>query len=90
MEAYQTDFVSPDYVDVCARGGRQLRPAPDRRAGARAVGRLEPGGQFFGRTLFPDALDTLRWLREHGFKLGSVTDAPLAGRASMRSSRNTD
>ena len=37
------------------------------------------GGQFFGRTLFPDALDTLRWLQERGFKLGSVTDRAFGG-----------
>ena len=37
------------------------------------------GGQFFGRTLFPDALDTLRWLKEHGLKLGAVTDRAFGG-----------
>jgi len=32
------------------------------------------GGVFLGRTLFPDVIPTLQWLREHGYRIGSVTN----------------
>jgi len=78
-EAYQTDFVSPDYVDVCAEvaGSFGLRLSDEQAHELWDAWNL--GGQFFGRTLFPDALDTLRWLQQRGFKLGSVTDRAFGG-----------
>ena len=78
-EAYQTDFVSPDYVDLCAEvaGSFGLRLTDEQAHELWDAWNL--GGQFFGRTLFPDALDTLRWLQERGFKLGSVTDRAFGG-----------
>jgi HAD superfamily hydrolase (TIGR01549 family) len=79
QEAYQTDNVSPDYVDVCAEiaGSFGLRLSDEQAHELWDAWNL--GGQFFGRTLFPDALDTLRWLQERGFKLGSVTDRAFGG-----------
>jgi putative hydrolase of the HAD superfamily len=78
-EAYRTDYVSPDYVDLCAEiaGSFGLRLTEEQTHELWDAWNL--GGQFFGRTLFPDALDTLRWLREHGLKLGAVTDRAFGG-----------
>jgi putative hydrolase of the HAD superfamily len=78
-EAYRTDNVSPDYPDVCAEvaGSFGLRLTQEQMLELWDAWNL--GGQFFGRTLFPDALDTLRWLRGRGFKLGSVTDRAFGG-----------
>jgi len=78
-EAYRSDWVSPDYVDVCAEvaGSFGLRLTKEQTLELWDAWNL--GGQFFGRALFPDALDTLRWLKEHGFKLGAVTDRAFGG-----------
>ncbi len=78
-EAYRADYVSPDYPDLCAEvaGSLGLRLTPEQTLELWDAWNL--GGQFFGRTLFPDALETLRWLREHGFKLGAVTDRAFGG-----------
>ena len=78
-EAYRTDYMSPDYPDLCAEvaGSFGLRLNQEQTLELWDAWNL--GGQFFGRTLFPDALDTLRWLRERGFKLGAVTDRAFGG-----------
>jgi len=78
-EAYRTDNVSPDYVDVCAEvaGSFGLRLTDGQAHELWDAWNL--GGQFFGRALFPDALNTLRWLQERGFKLGAVTDRAFGG-----------
>jgi putative hydrolase of the HAD superfamily len=71
--------VSPDYVDLWAEvaGSFGLRLTDEQAHELWDAWNL--GGQFFGRTLFPDALDTLRWLQQHGFKLGAVTDRAFGG-----------
>jgi len=78
-EAYRTDYMSPDYPDLCAEvaGSFGLRLNQEQTLELWDAWNL--GGQFFGRTLFPDALDTLRWLLERGFKLGAVTDRAFGG-----------
>jgi len=78
-EAYRTDYVSPDYPDLCAEiaGSFGLRLTEEQTLELWDAWNL--GGQFFGRTPFPDALDTLRWLQERGFKLGAVTDRAFGG-----------
>jgi len=77
--AYRTDLVSPDYLDLCAEIAATfgLRLTDEQTLELWDAWNL--GGQFFGRTLFPDALDTLRWLQERGFKLGAVTDRAYGG-----------
>jgi len=78
-EAYRTDCVSPDYPDLCAEiaGSFGLRLTEEQMIELWDAWNL--GGQFFGRALFPDAIDTLRWLREQGFLLGSVTNRAFGG-----------
>jgi len=78
-DAYRTDYVSPDYVELCAEIAATfgLRLSDDQTLELWDAWNL--GGQFFGRTLFPGALDTLRWLQERGFKVGAVTDRAYGG-----------
>ena len=59
---------------------RRARLGPDRRAGGGTLGRLEPGGGFYGRAIFEDSAPTLAELRRRGFRLGVVTNRALGGR----------
>jgi HAD superfamily hydrolase (TIGR01662 family) len=42
-----------------------------------------PGGLFLGREVFPDSIPTLRWLKERGYRLGTVTNRSLGGQPFM-------
>jgi putative hydrolase of the HAD superfamily len=77
--AYQTDLVSPDYPALCRQVAARLGLTISDSQTEELWDAWNLGGQFFGRTLFPDALDTLRWLRERGFKVGAVTDRAFGG-----------
>jgi HAD superfamily hydrolase (TIGR01549 family) len=37
------------------------------------------GGIFLGREIYPGVIETLRWLRERGYHVGSVTNRGLGG-----------
>ena len=77
--AFRGDCVDPGYPEVCrrvaARHGLELTPAQ----GEELWETWNLGGVFLGRTMFPDALETLRWLRERGYRLGSVTNRGYGG-----------
>jgi len=77
--AYRTDLVSPDYPALCREVAARLDLTINARQTEELWDAWNLGGQFFGRTLFPGALDTLRWLQERGFKVGAVTDRAYGG-----------
>jgi HAD superfamily hydrolase (TIGR01549 family) len=77
--AYQTDLISPDYPALCREVAARFGLTLSDRQTEELWDTWNLGGQFFGRTLFPDALDTLRWLQERGFKVGAVTDRAYGG-----------
>lgn len=77
--AYRTDLVSPDYPALCREVAARLGLTVNARQTEELWDAWNLGGQFFGRTLFPGALDTLRWLQERGFKVGAVTDRAYGG-----------
>ncbi|MDP2950561.1 MAG: HAD-IA family hydrolase [Chloroflexota bacterium] len=77
--AYRADCVSPDYRALCREAAARLGLPISEREAAELWDAWNLGGQFFGRTLFPDAIDTLRWLQEQGFLLGSVTNRAFGG-----------
>ncbi len=77
--AYQTDLVSPDYPALCREVAARLGLTINARQTEELWDAWNLGGQFFGRTLFPGALDTLRWLQERGLKVGAVTDRAYGG-----------
>lgn len=73
-EAFHGDCRDPGYPDVCRRvsAGHGLALTPEQSEELWEAWNLE--GAFVGRTLFPDVLETLRWLKERGYRLGSVTN----------------
>ena len=78
-EAYNSHCVSPHYPtltrDVAARMGLSLS---DEQA-LQLWHTWNLGGIFLGRTLFSDAVPTLDWLRQRGYRIGSVTNRVLGG-----------
>jgi FMN phosphatase YigB (HAD superfamily) len=77
--AYRSDYVSPDYLALCREVAERLGLVVSEREAEELWDAWNLGGQFFGRTIFPDVHDTMRWLQERGFKLGSVTDRAFGG-----------
>ncbi len=77
--AFHGESIDPGYPDMCrrvaARHGVKLTP----EQGEELWEEWNLGGKFLGRTLFPDVLETLRWLKERGFRLGSVTNRGYGG-----------
>jgi HAD superfamily hydrolase (TIGR01662 family) len=77
--AFHGDCVDPGYPELCrrvaAKHGLELTP----QQGEELWEAWNLGGAFLGRTLFSDALDTLRWLQERGYRLGSVTNRGYGG-----------
>ncbi len=77
--AFHGDCIDPGYPELCrraaARHGLELTPAQ----GEELWEAWNLGGAFLGRTLFPDSLETLRWLKSHGYRLGSVTNRGYGG-----------
>jgi len=77
--AFHSDCLDPGYPEICrrvaARHGLELTP----EQGNELWEAWNLGGAFLGRTLFPDALDTLRWLKGQGYRLGAVTNRGYGG-----------
>jgi HAD superfamily hydrolase (TIGR01549 family) len=77
--AYESDCVSPDFVEVvrgiAAEAGLDL----DRERAARLWDAWNLGGLVLGRTLFHDAYPVLDWLKERGVRVGCVTNRVFGG-----------
>ena len=77
--AYESDCVSPDFVEVvrgiAAEAGLEL----DRERAARLWDAWNLGGLVLGRTLFHDAYPVLDWLKERGVRVGCVTNRVFGG-----------
>jgi FMN phosphatase YigB (HAD superfamily) len=78
--AYESDCVSPDFNEVV----RQIASRAGQREftyeqGARLWDAWNLGGLMLGRRMFDDAFRTLDWLRDHGFRLGCVTNRVFGG-----------
>jgi len=78
-EAYWGDLTSPDYPSlarsVAARKGLSI--TSDQAEDLWHTWNL--GGVFLGRQLYPGVTETLRWLKERGYRIGSVTNRGLGG-----------
>lgn len=77
--AYLGDCVSPDFNEV-VRGiakGMGLDITYDQAAQLWDAWNL--GGLILGRTMFDDAYQTLDWLRDHGVRIGCVTNRVFGG-----------
>lgn len=77
--AFHGDCIDPGYPDICrrvaARHGLNLTPEQGRALWEA----WNLGGAFLGRRLYPDVLDTLRWLRRRGYRLGAITNRGYSG-----------
>lgn len=77
--AFHGDCVDPGYPEICRRVAARHEMDITPRQGADLWEAWNLGGRFLGRKLFPDVLDTLRWLRARGFRLGTVTNRGYSG-----------
>ena len=77
--AFHGDGIDPGYPNVCRRVAARHGLKLTREQGEELWEAWNLGGNFLGRTLFPDTLETLRWLRNRGFRLGSVTNRGYGG-----------
>jgi len=78
-DAYWGDLASPDYPALVKRVAAD-KGLPITDAQAVELWRTwNLGGVFLGRELCPGVADTLRWLRERRYRIGSVTNRGLGG-----------
>jgi HAD superfamily hydrolase (TIGR01549 family) len=77
--AFHGDCVDPAYPELCRRiaGRHGIEITPEQGEDLWEAWNL--GGAFLGRELFPDVLDTLRWLRDRGYRLGAITNRGYSG-----------
>ncbi len=77
--AYWGDLSSPDYPAlakaVAAEKGLLITDAQAREL----WDTWNLGGIFLGRQLYPGVVETLAWLKERGYRIGSVTNRGLGG-----------
>ena len=83
-EAYNGDCISPHFPTIAreAAAGKGLAISAEQAVDLWHAWNL--GGVFLGRTLFPDVIPTLEWLRERGYRIGSVTNRALSGEPFRR------
>jgi putative hydrolase of the HAD superfamily len=77
--AYESDCVSPDFNAVVRDIGNGMGLNITLEQGAQLWDAWNLGGLTLGRTMFDDAFSTLDWLREHGYRLGCVTNRVFGG-----------
>ena len=71
--------ISPDYPEICRRAALASELSISASQAAELWEAWSLGGVFLGRRLFPDAMDTLHWLRDRGYRLGCVTNRGYGG-----------
>ncbi len=77
--AFHGDCVDPGYPEICRRIAAEHGMTITSEQGAELWNTWNLGGVFLGVTLFPDVLDTLRWLRDQDYRIGSVTNRGYSG-----------
>jgi putative hydrolase of the HAD superfamily len=77
--AFHGDCVDPGYPGICQRiaAEHDMQITIDQAADLWDTWNL--GGVFLGVTLFPGVLETLRWLADSGYRIGSVTNRGYSG-----------
>lgn len=77
--AFHGDCLDPGYPELCRRIAGRHGLELNREQGEELWEAWNLGGAFLGRVLFPDVLETLRWLKERGYRLGAVTNRGYSG-----------
>lgn len=78
-KAFHGDAVDPGYPRICRRIAREHGMDLTLEQAEELWETWNLGGAFLGRRLFPDALDTLEWLRKGGYRIGCVTNRGYSG-----------
>jgi HAD superfamily hydrolase (TIGR01549 family) len=76
-EAYWSDLVSPNCPQIAKQVALEkgLDISDDQAVQLWYTWNL--GGAFLGRELYPGVIESLRWLKERGYRIGSVTNRGL-------------
>ncbi len=77
--AYESDCVSPDFNEVVRGIASEMGLEIDYERAAALWDAWNIGGLALGRTMFDDAFPMLDWLRDHGFRIGCVTNRVFGG-----------
>ncbi len=77
--AYESDCVSPDFNEVVRGVANGMGLNLDYEQAAALWDAWNIGGITLGRTMFDDAYQTLDWLRDHGYRIGCVTNRVFGG-----------
>ncbi len=83
-EAYNGDCISPHFPTIAREAAAAKGLAISEEQAVDLWHAWNLGGVFLGRTLFPDVIPTLEWLRERGYRIGSVTNRALSGEPFRR------
>lgn len=78
-EAYWGDLVSPDYPQVAKQVAAEKGVTISDEQAVQLWHTWNLGGIFLGREIYAGVIETLRWLRERGYRVGSVTNRGLGG-----------
>jgi len=77
--AFHGDCLDPGYPELCRRIARHHGLELNREQGEELWEAWNLGGAFLGRVLFPDVLETLRWLKGREYRLAAVTNRGYSG-----------
>lgn len=77
--AFHGDCLDPGYPELCRRIAGRHGLELNREQGEELWEAWNLGGAFLGRVLFPDVIETLRWLQQRGYRLGAVTNRGYSG-----------
>ena len=77
--AYESDCVSPDFNEIVRGVANGMGLDLDYEQGAALWDAWNIGGLTLGRTMYDDAYQTLDWLRDHGYRIGCVTNRVFGG-----------
>jgi putative hydrolase of the HAD superfamily len=78
-EAFHGDNIDPGYPEICRKIAADHEMDLTQEQSDELWDTWNLGGTFLGRKLFPDALDTLHWLRDSGYRIGCVTNRGHSG-----------
>jgi HAD superfamily hydrolase (TIGR01549 family) len=78
-EAYWGDLASPDYPALAKQVAAERGLAISDEQAVELWYTWNLGGVFLGRQLYEGVLDTMRWLRQQGYRIGAVTNRGLGG-----------
>ncbi len=77
--AYEADCVSPDFNQVVRGVANGMGLDISYEQGAALWDAWNLGGITLGRTMYDGAYQTLDWLRDHGYRIGCVTNRVFGG-----------